>query len=118
VSIFNAKTGAFVGDTGSQLDQAAADAGVYPDGRSDRGGSEPEVLDVADYNGRNLVAVGLERAASVALIDVTDPTAPTVIDLAGVGNNPEGIKFFKVDGKLFVLSANEASGTVTALLVD
>jgi len=118
VSVFNAKTGAFVGDTGNQLDQAAADAGVYPDGRSNRGGSEPEVLDVADYNGRILVAVGLERAASVALVDVTDPTAPTVIDVAPTGNNPEGVKFYKVGGRLYVLTANEASGTVSALLVD
>jgi DNA-binding beta-propeller fold protein YncE len=118
VSLFNAKTGEFVADTGNQLDQAAADAGVYPDSRSERGGSEPEVLDVADYKGHILVAVGLERAASVALIDVTDATAPTVIDLAGVGNNPEGIKFYKVNGRLYVLAANEASGTLSALLVE
>jgi uncharacterized protein len=118
VSVFNAKTGAFVGDTGNQLDQAAADAGVYPDDRSNRGGSEPEVLDVADYKGRILVAVGLERAASVALVDVTDPAAPTVIDLAPTGNNPKGIKFYKVQGRLYVLTANEASGTVSAFLVD
>ena len=118
VSIFNAKTGAFVADTGNQLDQAAADAGVYPNDRSERGGSEPEVLDVTDFKGRILIAVGLERAASVALIDVTDATAPTVIDLAGVGNNPEGIKFYKANGKLYVLAANEASGTLSALLVE
>ncbi|MEO5924437.1 MAG: hypothetical protein ABIR70_11480 [Bryobacteraceae bacterium] len=118
VSVFNAKTGALMGDTGSQLDQAAADAGVYPDDRSNRGGTEPEVLDVTDYKGRTLVAVGLERAASVALIDVTDPSTPTVIDLAPVGLNPEGIKFYKTKGKLYVLAANEASGTLSALLVD
>ncbi len=116
--MFNAKTGEFIADTGNQLDQAAADAGVYPDDRSNRGGTEPEVLDVTDYKGRILVAVGLERAASVALVDVTDAATPTVIDLAGVGNNPEGIKFYKVNGRLYVLAANEASGTLSALLVE
>jgi hypothetical protein len=45
--------------TGSQIDDAAAAAGLYPDGRSNRGGSEPEVLDLTHYRGRDLVAVGL-----------------------------------------------------------
>lgn len=118
VSVFNAKTGAFVGDTGAQLDAAAALAGVYPDSRSNRGGSEPEVLDVTKRKGRILVAVGLERAASVALIDVTNPATPTVIGLAPTGNNPEGVKFFRNKGNLYVLTANEGSGTVTAIRID
>jgi DNA-binding beta-propeller fold protein YncE len=118
VSVFNASTGAFVGDTGKQLDDAAAAAGKYDDARSNRGGSEPEVLDVAKFKGRTLVAVGLERAAAVALIDVTDPAAPTVIDLDSSGNNPEGVKFIKVKGTLYVLAANEASGTVSAFRVE
>ncbi len=118
VSVFNAKTGAFVGDTGNQLDAAAAAANVYPDSRSNRGGSEPEVLDVTKHKGRILVAVGLERAASVALVDVTIPSTPNVIGLAPTGNNPEGVKFFRTKGKLYILTANEASGTVSAVRVD
>lgn len=117
VSVFNAATGALMGDTGKQLDDAANADSAYPDSRSNRGGSEPEVLDVAKYKGRILVAVGLERAARVALVDVTDPEAPTVIDLAASGLNPEGIKFYKVNGNLYVLSANEVSGTVSAFAV-
>jgi DNA-binding beta-propeller fold protein YncE len=114
VSVFNAETGALIGDTGSQLDDAAAAAvpSLYPDGRSDRGGSEPECLDLTDHRGRTLVAVGLERANAVALIDVSDPSAPSVIDLAASDANPEGIKFLKRGGRLFVLAANEAAGTV------
>lgn len=117
VSVFDAESGAFLGDTGSQLDDAAAAAGVYPDSRSNRGGSEPEVLDLTHHRGRTLVAVGLERANSVALIDVTDPTSPTVFALAPVGLNPEGVKFLKRGDRLFVVSANEASGTVSVLEV-
>jgi hypothetical protein len=103
----------------SQLDDAAAAAvpSLYPDGRSDRGGSEPECLDLSHHRGRTLVAVGLERANAVALVDVSDPSAPSVIDLAATGANPEGIRFLKRGSRLFVLSANEAAGTVSILEV-
>ncbi|MCA1562286.1 MAG: hypothetical protein LC753_02320 [Acidobacteria bacterium] len=117
VSVFDAETGVLIADTGSQLDDAAADAGVYPDGRSNRGGSEPEVLDLTHYRGLTLVAVGLERANAVALVDVSDPASPTVIDIESVGIGPEGIKFFRNGGRLFLASANEVSGTVSILEV-
>ena len=117
VSVFDASSGAFIADTGNQLDAAANSIGAYPDSRSNRGGSEPEVLDLTDHRGRTLVAVGLERANAVALIDVSDPTAPTVFAIAPVGLNPEGVKFLKRGSRLFVVCANEASGTVSVLEV-
>jgi DNA-binding beta-propeller fold protein YncE len=118
VSVFDAHTGALLGDTGSQLDAAAAaappqPAGLYPDSRSNRGGSEPEVLDLTHYRGMTLVAVGLERANAVALINLDDPAAPKVIDVAAAGTGPEGIKFFQVKSRLYVAAANEVSGTVS-----
>ena len=117
VSTFNARTGVLLGDTGSQLDDAAAAIGIYPDSRSNRGGSEPEVLDLTHHRGMTLVAVGLERANAVALIDVSNPATPVVGDLAPVGLAPEGIKFFRRGEHLFVAVANEASGTVSILEV-
>jgi DNA-binding beta-propeller fold protein YncE len=117
VSVFDAETGALLGDTGSQIDDAAAAAGVYPDSRSNRGSSEPEGLDLTNYRDRTLVAVGLERANAVELIDVTDPTDPVVLDIASVGVGPEGVKFFRVGSRLFVAAANEVSGTVSLLEV-
>ena len=113
VSVFDARTGELLGDTGSQIDDAAAGAGAYDDSRSNRGGSEPEVLDLAQHRGVTLVAVGLERANSVALIDTSDPATPTVVDSAPVGTGPEGIKFFRLGERLFEASANEVSGTVS-----
>lgn len=117
VSVFDAHTGAFLGDTGRQLDDAADEAGVYPDSRSNRGSTEPEVVDLTHYRGRTLVAVGLERGNAVGLVDVGDPTSPKVIDVAPVGTGPEGIKFFRVGSRLFVAAANEVSGTVSILEV-
>jgi DNA-binding beta-propeller fold protein YncE len=117
VSVFDAETGVHLGDTGSQIDDAAAEAGLYPDSRSNRGGSEPEVLDLAHYRGLTLVAVSLERANAVALIDVSEPTSPVVIDIQPVGTGPEGIQFFRRGRRLFVAAANEVSGTVSILEV-
>jgi DNA-binding beta-propeller fold protein YncE len=117
VSVFDADSGVLLADTGSQIDDAAAGAGLYPDGRSNRGGSEPEGIDLTHYRGRTLVAAGLERANAVALIDVTDPGNPVVIDIAAVGIAPEGIKFFRSGSRLFVAAANEVSGTVSLLEV-
>lgn len=117
VSVFDARTGVLLGDTGSQLDDAAAAIGTYPDSRSNRGGSEPEVLDLTHHHGLTLVVVGLERANAVALIDVSNPAAPVVGDLAPVGTAPEGIKFFRRGERLFVAAANEGSGTVSILEV-
>jgi predicted extracellular nuclease len=113
MSIFNATTGAFVADTAGQLDSMAAHFGVYPDTRSNRGGSEPEMLDVRTFNGRVIAAVGLERGNAVALVDISDPTKPNVFSLIQTGNAPEGIKLVERTGQLFVLSANEVSGNVT-----
>ena len=117
VSVFDARSGALWSDTGSQLDDAAAEAGLYPDDRSNRGGSEPEVLDLTHDRGLTLVAVGLERANAVALVDVSEPSAPVVISVAAAGIGPEGIKFFHAGSRLFVASANEVSGTVSILEV-
>ena len=89
----------------------------YPDDRSNRGGSEPEALDLTHYRGLTLVAVSLERANAVALIDVSDPTDPRVISIAPVDVGPEGIKFFRFANRLFLAVANEVSGTLTILEV-
>lgn len=117
VSVFDAKTGVILGDTGSQLDDEAANAGIYPDTRSNRGGSEPEGLDLTHHRGMTLVGVTLERANAVALIDVSQPTAPAVIDMKGVDTAPEGIQFFRRDRRLFAAVANEVAGTVSILEV-
>ncbi|WP_287127434.1 FG-GAP-like repeat-containing protein [Candidatus Cyanaurora vandensis] len=117
LSVFDSNTGAFVGDTGSQLDDIANTRGIYPDSRSNRGGSEPEVLDVTQFAERTLAAVGLERANAVALVDITNPAFPVVVDLGLTGTGPEGVKFVNRGDLLYVLTANEVSGTLTALQV-
>ena len=119
VSVFDARTGAFIADTGRQIDDAAADVAVYPDNRSERGSSEPEGIDLVSYRGVTLAAVALERANAIALVDVSDPTSPEVVTVTPlVGHiGPESVKFFRRGPRLFVASGNEVSGTVTVLEV-
>ena len=117
ISVFDARTGAFIADTGSQLDDAAAAAvpSLYPDSRSTRGGSEPESVDLTSYRGRTLAVVALERANAIALVDLSDPTQPMVLHVASLagGIGPESAKFFRRGAQLFVASGNEVTGTVS-----
>ncbi len=116
VSVFDAATGVLLGDTGNQLDEIAYANQVYPERRSNRKGSEPEMLVALDLDGVPYVAVGMERAGSVALISLADPFHPKVVALGKIGGDenksPEGIAHFVVDGEHYLLTANEMSGTV------
>jgi len=125
VSVLDAATGEVLGDTGSQLDEAAAAAGVYPDGRSDNKGSEPEGLVVFAAGDGIWAVVGLERAEAVALIDLADPRAPqvrAVQPLRREGESgklaPEDLAYIHQDGAHYVATANEKSGTVSIVAVE
>jgi DNA-binding beta-propeller fold protein YncE len=116
VSVFDAATGTLLGDTGSQIDEVAFANKVYPERRSSKKGSEPEMLVALDLDGVPYVAVGMERAGSVELISLADPFHPKVVALGKIGGDedksPEGIAHFVVDGEHYLLTANEMSGTV------
>lgn len=118
VSVLDTETGTVV-DTGNALDDIGNSIGAYPDSRSNRGGVEPEGLAGIKFEDRVLVAVGLERGNAVVLLDVTNPTAaPVVLGIAPTGSGPEGVEFLSQDDDLYLLTANEVSGTVTAVRVD
>jgi hypothetical protein len=55
----------------------------------------------------------------VSLVDLTNPTKPTVIDTLNLFPQvgPESVKFFHRGSRLFVASGNEVSGTVSILEV-
>ncbi|MFZ2170993.1 MAG: hypothetical protein WAW61_15320 [Methylococcaceae bacterium] len=116
VSVFDAATGTLLGDTGNQLDELAFANKVYPERRSSKKGSEPEMLVPIDLNGIPFVAVAMERAASVELISLADPEHPKVVALGKIAGDenksPEGIAHFTVDDEHYLLTANEMNGTV------
>ena len=125
VSVLDAATGEVLGDTGNQLDEAAAAAGVYPDGRSDNKGSEPEGLVVFAAGDGIWAVVGLERAEVVALIDLADPRALRVRAVQSLRRErdsgrlaPEDLAYIHQDGAHYVATANEKSGTVSIVAVE
>lgn len=116
ISVFNTETGALVGDTGNQLDEVAFANHVYPEQRSNKKGSEPEMLVSFELDDKPFVAVAMERAASVELISLENPQQPKVVSLGKIAGDedksPEGIAHFELHGEHYVLTANEMSGTV------
>ncbi|MEA1605134.1 choice-of-anchor I domain-containing protein [Pseudomonas spirodelae] len=119
VSVFDAMSGTLLGDTGSQLDDKAAAAGVYPDARSPNKGSEPEGVVSFDAFGKRLAVATLERADSLALIDLDQPNQPQVLQVIGAGDGtgsgnlaPEGLAHVEHNGRHFLVTGLEKSGNV------
>jgi hypothetical protein len=113
--------GALVYDSGDILDKQAHAAGIYPDGRSDDKGVEPEGIAIFTVAGRTLAFVGLERTtrSAVAVFDITDPAHSTflqmiVADLTSEVR-PEGVLVFEDNGKIFLAVANEATEDIPSI---
>lgn len=122
ISVFDAASGACLGDTGNQIDELAARHGVYPDDRSDSKGCEPEMVTTFELGGVPYAAASLERAGAVVLVSLADPAAPVVVALAASphgGTAPEGIAHLRdpATDTHYVLTADEGSGTVSVYRV-
>ena len=124
ISVFDSETGALLGDTGPQLDRAAASLGLHTDRRSPRKGCEPEMVVVLDLDGKLYAAVTLERVGAVALIDLADPAVPTLVAISVAGENPwkdepEGLAHYRdpASGRDFLFVANEGKSTLGVLRV-
>lgn len=133
--------GALVYDSGDDLEQRTAAA--YPnnfnstnddndsfEGRSDNKGPEPEAVEIAAIGSKFYAFIGLERIGGVVIYDVTNPNAPTYIDYvnnrdfsalatdsAAMDLGVEDIFYISnnnsPDGKYYIATANEVSGTVS-----
>jgi len=94
------------------------------DSRSDNKGPEPEGAIVGVVGSRTYAFVGLERQGGVVVADVTDPTAPVLVQYlvtrvfggstVGPDSGPEGLSFLASgpNGGPLLAVANEVSGTV------
>jgi hypothetical protein len=136
-SLWDARTGALVHDSGDLLERFTATA--LPDNfnsnnsentfddRSDNKGPEPEAVAVGTVSGRTYGFVGLERIGGVVVVDLSNPRNPQIVqylqnrsfatDEVGQDSGPEVIQFVDA-GKspsrqpLLVVS-NEITGTVS-----
>ncbi len=140
-SIWDARTGNLVWDSGDALEQITAAA--YPDefnstndengtfdNRSDNKGPEPEGVVVGTVWGRPYAFIGLERIGGVVVYDITHPRAPQFVqyinprDFAGdpeadtAGDlAPEGLAFVPANqsptGNPLLFVGNEVSGSIS-----
>lgn len=124
LSVFDLASGECLGDTGPELDRWAAKAGLYPDKRSPRKGSEPEMVVCFERGGRPFAAVTLERAGALALIDLGDPKKPTVVALVRTGDTPaddepEGLAHYRDPSSEldYFYVANEGTSTLGVLRI-
>ena len=104
VTVFD-KSGNVVWDSGSETEEEAAKAGLYPDDRSPKKGTEPETVAFADYGGSGMLFVALERANSVLVYDVNG-SEPAFVQLLPTGVGPEGV--LPLPERDMVVVANEA----------
>jgi hypothetical protein len=108
------KRGEVLFDSGADLEIELAAVGLYDDDRSDAKGSEPEGIEIAHYDGRTFLFVGMERATpgAVAVYRLDGQhERPRLIQILETGNRPEGLLALP-QRNLFV-SANEGDGTIS-----
>jgi hypothetical protein len=129
-----------VWDSADQLEQlvAAANPAFFNstndannfDNRSDNKGPEPEGALTAVIAGRTYGFVGLERQGGVVVADLSDPTAPVILQhlqtrsfsgsSVGPDSGPEGMAFVGngPGGQPLLAVGNEVTGTVTLFTTD
>jgi|GEM_PF-105805 hypothetical protein len=100
--------GNVVYDSGSELDQIAAQVGHYPDGRSENKGNEPENIEFSTFDGTDYLFVNSERSNLVFVYNVEDPTNPVFEQVLPAGVGPEGGKAIP-DRNLLVVASEEDS---------
>jgi DNA-binding beta-propeller fold protein YncE len=115
-SVWNGNTGAQVYDSKNELEVKAIAATLYDDNRSDDKGVEPEGIAIGTVGTKKLAFVGMERADAVAIYDVTNPAAPTFLQILKTGDAPEGVLFISAKNsptkKSLLLISSEGDGIV------
>jgi phosphodiesterase/alkaline phosphatase D-like protein/2',3'-cyclic-nucleotide 2'-phosphodiesterase (5'-nucleotidase family) len=114
-------TGKRIFDSGDVVDRILTThfPSLYDDGRSDNKSAEPEGVTVSVIGGKAYAFIGLERAQSVIVFDVTDPANVTFTTLATRSGdlNPEGMMVIPAadspTGIPLLLVASEVSYTLT-----
>lgn len=102
--------GNVVYEGGPSLEIAAAQAGRYPDDRSEKRGIEVEGATVATVNGKPLAFVASERGSFVAAYDISDIRNPQLLSLMETGDSPEGI--IAIPARNLLLTADEGEGAI------
>lgn len=115
-SIWHGLTGELIFDSKNEVDKKAFELGVYPDGRSDDKGTEPEGITIGRIGNKNYLFVGLERANAVMVYELSNPHKPTFLQLLRTGIGPEGVLFVSANdspnGKGMLIVSSETDGVI------
>lgn len=99
------KDGTVVFESGSSLEQAIAQIGHYPEGRSHSKGVELESVEIATFGTTPMAFVASERGSVVGVYDLTDPASPVLKQLLPSGVSPEGL--VAIPSRNLLATANE-----------
>ncbi|WP_432493975.1 hypothetical protein [Kineococcus gypseus] len=102
--------------SGSSAERALADAGRYPDGRSDDRGAEFEGAEVATVRGTTYAFIGSERGGAVLVHDLRRERSPRLLQVLETGAAPEGL--LAVPSRGLLLAADEEDGTISVFGLD
>lgn len=110
-TVFNS-SGSLLFDSGASLEIAAANAGLYPDNRSNNKGTEPEGVAIAFYGNNQYGFIGAERGNFVAVYNFNNPAAPQLLQIlpTGSGSRPEGL--LPIPQRNLFITANEGNATL------
>ena len=97
------KDGTVVYESAESFETALAEAGYWPDKRAGKKGVEPESIEVTTIDGHRVVFVGAERANAVGVYDVSNLSAPQLLQILPTGKAPEGLVAIP-ERRLFVTS--------------
>jgi YVTN family beta-propeller protein len=115
-SIINASTYQLVFEPGNTMEKQIIAENKYDDERSDDKGVEPEGVTVGLINNRPIAFVALERSDALVVYDLSNPSAPQLLQLISTGDAPEGVLFIPAhespNGKTMVVASSEGDGTV------
>lgn len=116
IGVYDTSTMTRMGDTGSQFEVATLSL-FGDDSRSDDRGPEPEGVIIATIGDRRVAFVSLERPGAIAMVDLTEPSAPRLVSVhpsAWDGDlGPESMCLIeRPDGGSILVVCYETSGTV------
>ena len=103
--------GEVVFTSGASAEQALAEAGRYPDGRSDDKGAEFEGAEIASLRGTDYAFIGSERGDAVLVYDIADETQPQLLQVLPTGEAPEGL--LAIQRQHLFVTSNEDDGTIS-----
>jgi hypothetical protein len=98
-------------DDGGEIEAIAAQAGLYPDDRSEEKGIELEGISAGRFDSRDFAFAVSERGSFMVIYDISNPNAPEFVQIMPTGERPEGV--VAIPARNLIVVAAEKSGTLT-----